>query len=113
MKSEKFRTVVGRCIRAACIGTSGAVVAAPSNSSAETSARQLAALIDTIRQSGAPAIFLETGANPKLAEQIAAETGVQVVTGLYTHSITAPEGDAPSYLDMLRRNTALITAALR
>ena len=90
----------------------GAVIPS-ANSSAETSARQLAALIDTIRQSGAPAIFLETGANPKLAEQIAAETGVQVVTGLYTHSITAPEGDAPSYLDMLRRNAALITAALR
>lgn len=90
----------------------GAVIPS-ANSSAETSARQLAALIDTIRQSGAPAIFLETGANPKLAEQIAAETGVQVVTGLYTHSITTPEGDAPSYLAMMRRNAELITAALR
>ena len=90
----------------------GAVIPS-ANSSAETSARQLAALIDTIRQSGAPAIFLETGANPKLAEQIAAETGVQVVTDVYTHSVTAPEGDAPSYLAMMRRNAELITAALR
>ncbi len=90
----------------------GAVIPS-ANSSAETSAQQLAALIDTIRSSGAPAIFLETGANPKLAEQIAAETGAQVVTDLYTHSVTAPDGDAPTYLDMMRRNAALITAALR
>ncbi len=90
----------------------GAVIPS-ANSSAETSAQQVAALIDTIRQSGAPAIFLETGANPKLAEQIAAETGAQVVTGLYTHSITGPEGDAPSYLAMMRSNVARITAALR
>ncbi len=39
-------------------------------------------------QSGARVIFLETGANPQLAKQIAQETGVRVVTDLYTHSLT-------------------------
>ena len=35
------------------------------------SAQQLAQLVDQIKATGAPAIFLETGANPQLAEQVA------------------------------------------
>jgi ABC-type Zn uptake system ZnuABC Zn-binding protein ZnuA len=79
---------------------------------ASPSAQELAGLIERIRAEGAQAIFLETGTNPKLAEQIAAETGVKVVTGLYTHSITEPGGPAPSYLEMMRANTRAIVSAL-
>ncbi len=77
------------------------------------SAQQLAQLIDLIRETGAPAIFLETGSNPQLAEQIARETGVQVVSGLYTHSPSPADGPAPTYLDMMRYNTMRIVEALR
>lgn len=80
---------------------------------ASPSAMELASLADHIRQSGAPAIFLETGASPQLAEQISRETGVKVVSGLFTHSITAPDGPAPSYLAMMRYNVTAIVAALR
>ncbi|MGC8880093.1 MAG: metal ABC transporter substrate-binding protein [Anaerolineae bacterium] len=77
------------------------------------SAQQLAQLIDLIRETGAPAIFLETGSNPQLAEQLARETGVRVVSGLYTHSPSPPDGPAPTYLDMMRYNTTIIVEALR
>lgn len=80
---------------------------------ASPSAMELANLTDQIRQSGAPAIFLETGANPQLADQISRETGVKVVSGLFTHSITAPDGPAPSYLAMMRYNVTAIVTALR
>lgn len=83
------------------------------SSSASPSARQLAELIDRIRQSGAPAIFLETGSSPELAEQIASETGIKVVSGLYTHSVTAPGGKAPTYIDMIKANTTMIVEALK
>jgi len=83
------------------------------NSEASPSARQLSQLIDAIKQSGAPAIFLETGANPKLADQVALETGVKVVTDLYTHSITEPGGKAPTYIDMMKYNTQAIVSALK
>ena len=66
----------------------GAIIPSVSTS-ASPSAQQLAALIDQIKASGAPAIFLETGSNPQLAQQIAGETGVRVVTDLYTHSVSA------------------------
>ncbi len=86
----------------------------PSTSSlASPSANQLAGLTQAIQASQAPAIFLETGSNPELAEQIAAETGVQVVTDLYTHSLSAPGGPAASYIEMMRYNTSRIVAALK
>jgi ABC-type Zn uptake system ZnuABC Zn-binding protein ZnuA len=90
----------------------GAVV--PSvTTNASPSAQQLAQLADLIGETGAPAIFLETGANEKLAQQLHEETGIAVVTDLYTHSVTAPDGPAPTYLDMMRYNTERIVAALR
>lgn len=90
----------------------GAVI--PSISSgAAPSARQMAELSEKIRAAGAPAVFIETGSNPGLAEQIAAETGARVVDGLYTHSVGPGEDQAPTYLDMMRHNTTLIVQALK
>ena len=80
---------------------------------AAPSAGQMAALIEKVRASGAPAIFLETGADPRLADQIAQETGVKLITGLYSHSVTEPGGNAPTYLSMMKYNTMLIVGALK
>lgn len=86
----------------------------PSTSSeASPSAQQMAALIDTIKQMDVKAIFLETGANSQLADQIAQETSAKVVTNLYTHSITGPNGEAPSYIEMMKHNVILIVEALK
>jgi ABC-type Zn uptake system ZnuABC Zn-binding protein ZnuA len=90
----------------------GAILPSVSTGSSP-SAQELAQLVDHIRASGAPAIFLETGANPQLAEQLARETGIKVVTQIYTHSITAPDGDTPTYIDMMRYNVKTIVEALR
>ena len=76
------------------------------------SAQQLARLVDRIKAARAPAIFLETGANPQLAK-VAQETGVKVVTELYSHSITPPGGPAPTYIAMMQYNVRAIVAALK
>ncbi len=80
---------------------------------ASPSAQQLARLMDHIKSAGAPAIFLETGANLQMAQQIAKDTGVKVVTELYTHSLTARGGAAPDYIAMMRYNTRAIVDALK
>lgn len=80
---------------------------------ASPSAQQLAQLIDHIKATGAKAIFLETGSNPQLAQQVARETGVKVVTDLHTHALTDANGPAPTYLDLMRHNTRTIVSALR
>jgi ABC-type Zn uptake system ZnuABC Zn-binding protein ZnuA len=70
-------------------------------------------LIERIKKTRVTAVFLETGANPQLAAQIAKEAGIQVVTELYTHSITEPGGPAPNYIEMIRYNTTAIVNALK
>ena len=65
-----------------------------------------------MKATGAPAVFLETGSNTQLADQLARETGIKVVTGLLTHSTTAPDGPAPDYLSMMRYDVNAIVSAL-
>jgi ABC-type Zn uptake system ZnuABC Zn-binding protein ZnuA len=77
---------------------------------ASTSARSLAEIIDLIKFSGAPAIFLGDVENPDLANQIAAETGVTVVADLHLESLT--EGaPAATYIEMMQYNVARILLA--
>jgi ABC-type Zn uptake system ZnuABC Zn-binding protein ZnuA len=90
----------------------GTIIPSVSTSSSP-SAKQLAALIDQIKASGVPAIFLETGSNPQLAEQIAGETGVRVVSDLYTHSVSAADGPAPTYIELMRYNAKQVVEALK
>jgi ABC-type Zn uptake system ZnuABC Zn-binding protein ZnuA len=86
----------------------------PSASTGETpTARQLADLTQAIRDTGAKAIFVDASDNPQLAEQIGNETGVKVVTGLLDHSLTAPDGSAPTYIDMMKYDVRQIVEALR
>ena len=80
---------------------------------AAPSAQELARLVDQIRAVGARAIFLETGSNTQLARQVAQETGVKVVSDLYTHSVTAPGGPAPTYIDMMKANVTAIVTVLK
>ncbi|MEI6449594.1 MAG: metal ABC transporter substrate-binding protein [Actinomycetes bacterium] len=86
----------------------------PSVGTGETpTAKQLSDLTAAIRTSGARAIFVEIEENPKLAEQIAAETGIAVVDDLLDHSLTAADGVAPTYVDMMKFDTTRIVEALR
>ncbi|MBP8856541.1 MAG: zinc ABC transporter substrate-binding protein [Anaerolineaceae bacterium] len=90
----------------------GAVIPSVS-SSAATSAADLSALVDTIEKYRIKAIFIETGANSNLATQIARETGIVVVDDIYTHSLTGPDGNAPTYLEMMKYNTSRIVDTLK
>ncbi len=89
----------------------GTIIPSVSTEAAPT-ARQVARLVERLRSLRARAVFLETGANPQLARQVASEAGVAVVTELYTHSLSAPGGPAASYLAMMEYNAAAIVKAL-
>jgi ABC-type Zn uptake system ZnuABC Zn-binding protein ZnuA len=90
----------------------GAVIPGVSDA-ASPSARELAALIETIKGSAAPAIFLDVGENRALAEQIASETGVKVNTGLYVEGTSTADGPAATYIDMLKYDVTQIISALK
>ncbi len=84
----------------------------PISPGSEPSAREIAELEETIRQFGVPAVFAETTVNPKLAEQVARDTGIRLVT-LYTGSLGGPGSGAESYVAMMRYNVAAIVDALK
>ena len=69
-------------------------------------------LIEQIKSSGAPAIFLGEVENPDLANQIAEETNAKVVDGLYLESLTdgAP---AATYIEMMKYNVTSIVNGLK
>jgi ABC-type Zn uptake system ZnuABC Zn-binding protein ZnuA len=89
----------------------GAVIPSMSTD-AGTSAKEMAALIEQIKSSGAPAIFLGEVENPDLANQIADETGVKVVDNLYLETLT--EGaPAATYIEMMKYNVTQIVDGLK
>ncbi len=79
----------------------------------EPSAQDLAELIETIEHEGVPAVFTETIISGRLAQRVAEETGAKLVAGLYTGSLSEPDGDAGTYLDLMRHDTTIIVEALR
>ena len=87
----------------------GVIVA---NVGQEPSAKDLAALVDTVRSAGARAVFSEAQFSPELARTLASEAGVQrVVTTLYNDTVGPPPQD--SYLAMMAWNVDGIVEALR
>ena len=79
---------------------------------AEPSARDIAGIITQIKTAKIPAVFLENVSDPRLIRRISAETGAKVGGTLYSDSLTAEKGDAPTYIDMVRHNIKALTSAL-
>jgi manganese/iron transport system substrate-binding protein len=86
----------------------GTVVDAPGQ---DPSAGEIADLIDAIRASGATALFGEAQFNPQLAQTVAEEAGITVVTDLYTDSLGEPPAD--TYEGMIRWDVERVVGALQ
>lgn len=79
---------------------------------AEASAADVARLVDQVKEDKASAIFLENITNPRLIEQIAAETGLTVGGTLYSDALSGTDGPAATYIDMFRYNVNTIKSAI-
>jgi ABC-type Zn uptake system ZnuABC Zn-binding protein ZnuA len=82
------------------------------SSDASASAQEIAAAVDAIKSSGAPAIFLGDVESATLANQIASETGAKVVANLHLESLTVG-APAATYIEMMKYNVSLIVDALQ
>ena len=89
----------------------GAVIPVTS-SAAQPSARELAALEEAIKEYDVKAIFVGNTVNPSLSEQVANDSGTQLVM-LYTGSLGIEGSGVESYLEYLRYNTNAIFNALK
>ena len=78
----------------------------------EPSAADVAKLVEQVKQDKAAAIFVENITNPRLIEQIAGETGIKVGGTLYSDALSASDGSASTYIDMMHNNIKQIKGAI-
>jgi manganese/iron transport system substrate-binding protein len=78
------------------------------NADQEGTPDQVKAVIESVRANQLPIVFCESTVNAKAMEQVAAETGARFGGTLYVDSLTAADGEAPTYLDMLKFNVNAI-----
>ncbi len=78
----------------------------------EASAKDVAKIIAQIRAQKIPAVFLENITDPRLMQQIAKETGARIGGTLFSDALSAPDGPAGSYIDMMRNNIRALSKAL-
>jgi zinc/manganese transport system substrate-binding protein len=87
---------------------------APEGVSTETeaSARDVAKIIRQIKAQKIPAVFLENVTDPRLARNIATESGAKIGGTLYSDALSPPDGPAGTYIEMMRNNIRELSAAL-
>jgi len=90
----------------------GAVIPSVSTE-AEPSAKDTAALLDTIKKEKVKAIFAESSVNPKLATTLAHDARVTIVDDLYGDSLGGPGSGADTIDGMLLSNARKIADALK
>jgi zinc/manganese transport system substrate-binding protein len=78
----------------------------------EASARDVAGMIDQIRESSVSAVFVENISDGRLIRQIAEETGATVGGTLYSDALSDPGAPAATFLDMVRYDADTIASAI-
>lgn len=84
----------------------------PINAEGQGTPQQVRALIDAMRDTGAPVIFSESTISDRPARSIASETGAEYGGILYVDSLSDADGPVPTYLDLLRVTSETIVDAL-
>ena len=79
---------------------------------AEASAKDVARIIQQIKREKISAVFIETISDQRLIQQIAKDSGAVIGGVLFSDSLSAADGPAPSYIQMMRHNIRVISDAL-
>lgn len=91
----------------------GTIFEGPSTTAGALNPRNIKALSDKIKQQKVKAIFAEAGVNPKLTEAVAREAGITIIETLYVDTLSAADGPASTYVDLIMHNARTIAAALK
>jgi ABC-type Zn uptake system ZnuABC Zn-binding protein ZnuA len=91
----------------------GSIIDSATTEAADPSALKITQLIERIKTTGAPAIFLENVSNPKVTQAVARETGVRLAPALYTDALSEPGTEADTYLKMMTYNVEVFAEALK
>jgi zinc/manganese transport system substrate-binding protein len=78
----------------------------------EASADDIARLLKQIRDDKVKAIFIENMNDPRVIERVAQESGAAIGGTLYSDALSAPDGEAGTYLKMARHNIETLKAGM-
>lgn len=78
------------------------------NADQQGTPQQVQKVIDGMRRNRIPVIFSESTVSDKPARQVARETGARYGGVLYVDSLTAADGPAPTYLELMECNARTI-----
>lgn len=84
----------------------------PMNADQNGTPQQVRTVIDGVNNNKIPVIFCESTVNTAPAEQVARETGATYGGVLYVDSLSDPNGEVPTYLDLLRTTSETIANGL-
>ena len=79
---------------------------------AEPSAADLARMTDQIRRDHVRALFLDSITDSRAMERISKETGAVIGGTIYGDALSKPDGDAPTYIDMIRHDISMVKAGM-
>ena len=84
----------------------------PMNADQVGTPQQVRGVIDGVRANNIPVVFCESTVNTSPAQQVARETGVAYGGVLYVDSLSEPDGEVPTYLDLLRVTASTVVKGL-
>jgi zinc/manganese transport system substrate-binding protein len=79
---------------------------------AEASAKDVARIIQQIRRQNIKAVFVENVSDARLMERIAKETGARIGERVYSDALSDENGQAGTYIEMMRHNIRAFSTAL-
>ena len=83
------------------------------DSKSDVSAKDITRLIDHMRKHNVRALFVENISDPRLIEQLEREGKARIGGVLYSDALSKPDGNAPSYVAMIRHNVTALVAAMK
>ncbi|MGY5766024.1 metal ABC transporter substrate-binding protein [Brachybacterium sp. DNPG3] len=84
----------------------------PVNAEQQATPQQIAAIIETVRDQGVPAVFCESTVSDAPMQQVVEATGARFGGTLYVDSLSEEGGPVPTYLDLLRHDADVIVEGL-
>ncbi|MBO9569198.1 MAG: metal ABC transporter substrate-binding protein [Cellulomonas iranensis] len=82
------------------------------NAERQSTPRQVAAVIDVVRERDVPAVFCESTVSDTAMRQVVDASDATFGGTLYVDSLSEPDGPVPTYLDLLRHDVRTIVDGL-
>ncbi|WP_418275017.1 metal ABC transporter substrate-binding protein [Isoptericola jiangsuensis] len=82
------------------------------NAEQQATPQQVAGVIEFVQANDVPAVFCESTVSDAAMQQVVDATGAVFGGTLYVDSLSAPDGDVPTYLDLIRHDADLVVAGL-